>query len=168
MAELDTQMAQMGDVLAERCLDTLWANFDRKFKEGIAARELQIPKAYQLTPYQVDQRLSGHYNLKHCQLLNRNPAAYFGCPIPWTAPADFLAGEFMSQFGFKRIAPYSERIRLLTDGRIFVKAASGAWCEIIGLIYDWRNLERPLRKLNELRLKQIQDPEHLQFLEAIG
>lgn len=136
-----------------------WVNeFWRQCEKRLSSR---------LSPYQID-RTTGQVSLEHHKLLNFNPSAYFQRPIPWTAPARFNCYAFMSRYGLGDLAPYTERIRLTTNGKVNVKSASRLWFQLFGLEYDFACPQAPLRRTNRIRPQEITNPELEQFLEHIG
>lgn len=129
---------------------------------------MQVAPKQQLSPYQIDLRNGwGNLNLSRHKLLNFAPSSYFDYPVLWQPPSDWVVADFMTQIGFARFAPYSERIRLFADGTVYVRASSGVWCQIFGLMYDFRQIDRPARVINTLRFKEVKDSRQEQFLEDI-
>lgn len=91
--------------------------------------------------FEVDQRNFPRLNLTHHKLLNRNPAAYFGCQIKWPAPVQVDIPTFMGQIQHPRLAPFTQKLRVLADGNLYLKAVSGAWVHVFGAKLD-RHLGR--------------------------
>lgn len=121
-----------------------------------------------LTPAAIDRANPRRLNLDRNRLLNFNPAAYFGRAISWPAPASFNAADFMQRYGLGELAPYTERLRVTTDGRINVLASSRLWFQLFGVGFNWSNLESPLTVTNAVRPQQIANPQLIHFLELIG
>jgi hypothetical protein len=122
----------------------------------------------QLPPVAIDRANPGVFNLGRTRLLNFKPSAYFGQLVRWQAPAEFNCNAFMNHLGLSDLAPFTQRIRLTTDGKINVLAASSLWFQIFGAEYSWDNLATPLRVNNLTRPQEIHDPELLKFLEVLA
>ncbi len=166
-SELDEQMRQTADSLAERLIDTFWQRFDSQVQSGLSQHQLPVPKALRLTPFEVDQRNFPRLNLVHHQLLNRNPSAYFGCAVKWPAPVEVDIPTFMAQIQHPKLAPYTQKLRVLADGNLYLKAVSGVWVHVFGAKLDWQHLDNPLRQTNQMRMSEVKDEGLIYFLEAI-
>jgi hypothetical protein len=131
------------------------------------AAQSKVTPAAPLTPVAIDRANPRRLDLERCRLLNFQPATYFGRPVPWQAPARFNVAQFMAQYGLDYLAPYSELLRLTTDGRVNIRAATKVWVRLFGLGYDLSQPDRPLRVTNRVRPEAIHNPLLIQFLELI-
>lgn len=131
------------------------------------ASQAQITPAQTLTPAALDRANPRRLDLERCRLLNFQPNAYFGRPVPWQAPARFNVAQFMTRYGLDYLAPYAELLRLTTDGRVNIRAASKVWVRLFGLGYDLSNPRAPLRVTNHVRPEEIKNPQLVQFLELL-
>ena len=131
------------------------------------ASQAQLTPTQALTPAALDRANPRRLDLERCRLLNFQPAAYFGRPVPWQAPARFNVAQFMSRYGLDYLAPYAELLRLTTDGRVNIRAASKVWVRLFGLGYDLSNPRAPLRVTNNVRPEEIKNPQLVQFLELL-
>ena len=129
--------------------------------------QAQLTPTQALTPAALDWANPRRLDLERCRLLNFQPAAYFGRPVPWQAPARFNVAQFMTLYGLDYLAPYSELLRLTTDGRVNIRAASKVWVRLFGLGYDLSNPQAPLRVTNHVRPEEIKNPQLVQFLELL-
>lgn len=132
------------------------------------ASQSQIQPVAQLTPAAIDRANPRRLDLERCRLLNFNPSAYFGLPVPWSPPARFNVAQFMHRYGLDYLAPYTERLRLTTDGRVNVLSSSRLWFQLFGIGYDLSQPKAPLRVTNAVRPQLIENPQLTQFLELIG
>lgn len=131
------------------------------------ATQAQIQPATPLTPAALDRANPRRLDLERCRLLNFNPAAYFGHPVPWQAPARFNIAQFVTRYGLDYLAEYSEVLRLTTDGRVNIRAASKVWVRLFGIGYDLTQPQRPLRVTNRVRPEEIKNAQLVQFLELL-
>ena len=131
------------------------------------ASQAQLTPTQALTPAALDRANPRRLDLERCRLLNFQPNAYFGRPVPWQAPARFNVAQFMSRYGLDYLAPYSELLRLTTDGRVNIRAASKVWVRLFGLGYDLSHPHAPLRVTNHVRPEEIKNPQLVQFLELL-
>jgi hypothetical protein len=113
---------------------------------------------------QNPKRLMLSYN----QLLNFSPSEFFGTPVNWRPPASFNCSEFMARYVDPMLAPYTDRIRITTDGRINVKASSGVWVRLFGIGYNLRKPYAPLAVTNQVRPQELTDQQLINFLEMVG
>jgi hypothetical protein len=165
--QFDEQIYQAADGLAERLVSTFWQRFESQVQSGLSQNQLPVPKELRLTPFEVDQRNFPRLNLTHHKLLNRNPSAYFGCEVKWPAPVQVDIPTFMAQIQHPRLAPFTQKLRVLADGSLYLKAVSGAWVHVFGAKLDWNRLDNPLCQTNKFRLSEAKEPQLIQFLEAI-
>jgi hypothetical protein len=131
------------------------------------AAQAQLSPSSTLTPAALDRANPRRLDLERCRLLNFNPAAYFGRSVPWHPPAQFNVASFMNRYGLGDLAPYTERLRLTTDGRVHVFSSSRLWFVLFGIGYDLRYPNAPLRHTNTIRPQPIQNPALIQFLELL-
>lgn len=145
--------------------------------ERVAAREVQrwlagqavLPVTQQqLSPAALDRANPGSLDLERNRLLNFDPSAYFHRRVRWQAPAMWNVPVFMHRYGLGYLAPYTERIRVTTDGRINILSSSRLWFSIFGLEFDLSRPQSPLRRANTTRPQEITNPALEQFLEQIG
>ncbi len=129
--------------------------------------QAQLSPTQSLSPAALDRANPRRLDLERCRLLNFNPAAYFGRSVPWHPPARFNVAQFMSRYGLDYLAPYSELLRLTTDGRVNIRAASKVWVRLFGLGYDLSQPDKPLRVTNHVRPQEIHNPQLIQLLELI-
>lgn len=120
-----------------------------------------------LTPAEQDRANPRRLELDRNRLLNFEPAKYFGRPVPWDPPARFNVASFMTRYGLDELAPYTEKLRLTTDGLVNVKAASNLWFRLFGIGYDLGDPDSPLRVTNTVRPRLVENPQLLQFLELL-
>ena len=178
MAELFTWAAAIGQhhPTAQRQQPTthLHPTYKAMVEEAVIAKveqwrasQAQLTPTQALTPATLDRANPRRLDLERCRLLNFQPAAYFGRPVPWQAPARFNVAQFMSRYGLDYLAPYSELLRLTTDGRVNIRAASKVWVRLFGLGYDLSQPHAPLRVTNHVRPEEIKNPQLVQFLELL-
>lgn len=131
------------------------------------ASQAQLTPAQAPTPASLDRANPRRLDLERCRLLNFQPNTYFGRPVPWQAPARFNIAQFMSRYGLDYLASYAELLRLTTDGRVNIRAASKVWVRLFGLGYDLSRPYAPLRVTNHVRPEEIKNPQLVQFLELL-
>ncbi len=131
------------------------------------ASQAQLSSSQPLTPAALDRANPRRLDLERCRLLNFNPAAYFGYTVSWLPPARFNVATFMNRYGLGDLAPYTERLRLTTDGRVHVLSSSRLWFVLFGIGYDLRSPQAPLRLTNTVRPQPIQNSALIQFLELL-
>jgi hypothetical protein len=124
------------------------------------------PAAVNSTPQALDRANPRRLDLERCRLLNYNPSAYFGRRVAWDPPARFNVAQFMIRCKLPELAPYTEVLRLTTDGKVQIRSASKLWFRLFGVGYNFAK-PNPLTFTDIVRPEQIKNTQLIQFLELL-